>query len=56
MKKNNRWLIKSIFGIGLTSLFSDMGHGMTTAVLPIFLTTLGWTAATLLGGTVLFMV
>jgi len=29
MKKNN-WLTRSILGIGLTSLFSDMGHEMTT--------------------------
>ena len=46
MKKNS-WLTKSIFGIGLTSLFSDMGHEMTTAILPMFLATLGGTAATL---------
>jgi MFS family permease len=47
MKKNNAWLTKSIFGIGLTSLFSDMGHEMTTAILPMFLATIGGTAATL---------
>lgn len=47
MRKNHGWLTKSIFGIGLTSLFSDMGHEMTTAVLPMFLATLGGTAATL---------
>ena len=46
MKKNN-WLTKSIIGIGLTSLFSDMGHEMTTAILPMFLATVGGTAATL---------
>ncbi len=44
--KNNR-LTKSIIGIGLTSLFSDMGHEMTTAILPMFLVTVGGTAATL---------
>jgi MFS family permease len=44
---NNRWLTRSILGIGLTSLFSDMGHEMTTAVLPMFLVTVGGTAATL---------
>ena len=43
----NNWLTKSIIGIGLTSLFSDMGHEMTTAILPMFLTTVGGTAATL---------
>lgn len=43
----NNWLTKSIIGIGLTSLFSDMGHEMTTAILPMFLATIGGTAATL---------
>jgi MFS family permease len=47
VKKNNKWLTRSIFGIGLTSLFSDMGHEMTTAILPMFLATIGGTAATL---------
>jgi len=42
-----RWLTKSVFGMGFTSFFSDMGHEMTTTVLPIFLTTIGGTAATL---------
>lgn len=46
MKKNS-WLTKSILGIGLTSLLSDMGHEMTTAILPVFLATIGGTAATL---------
>ncbi|MFN3478934.1 MAG: MFS transporter [Thermodesulfovibrionales bacterium] len=46
MRKNN-WLTRSILGIGLTSLFSDMGHEMTTAILPMFLATIGGTAATL---------
>ena len=46
MKKNS-WLTRSILGIGLTSLFSDMGHEMTTAILPVFLATIGGTAATL---------
>ncbi|MEP9409889.1 MAG: MFS transporter [Candidatus Brocadia sp.] len=43
----NDWLTKSIIGIGLTSLFSDMGHEMTTAILPMFLATVGGNAATL---------
>ena len=46
MKKNS-WLTKSILGIGLTSLLSDMGHEMTTAILPVFLATIEGTAATL---------
>jgi MFS family permease len=45
--KKNSWLTKSILGIGLTSLLSDMGHEMTTAILPVFLATIGGTAATL---------
>ncbi len=32
------WLNRNILGLGLASLFSDMSHEMTTAVLPIFLT------------------
>ncbi len=43
----NNWLTKSIIGIGLTSLFSDMGLEMTTAILPMFLATIGGNAATL---------
>jgi len=43
----NRWLTRSLLGIGLTSLLSDMGHEMTTAILPMFLATIGGTAATL---------
>ncbi|WP_333653189.1 MFS transporter [Dissulfurispira sp.] len=46
MRKNS-WLTRSIIGIGLTSLFSDMGHEMTTAILPMFLATIGGTATTL---------
>jgi len=34
------WLNKNIFGLGLTSFFSDMSHEMTTAVLPAFLVSL----------------
>jgi MFS family permease len=45
--KKNSWLTRSILGIGLTSLLSDMGHEMTTAVLPMFLASVGGTAATL---------
>jgi len=47
LMKNNSWLTRSILGIGLTSLLSDMGHEMTTAILPMFLITIGGTAATL---------
>lgn len=42
-----KWLTRSVLGLGLTSLFSDMGHEMVTAILPMFLTTVGGSAATL---------
>ncbi len=45
--QKNRWLTKSVLGMGITSLLSDAGHEMTTAVLPMFLATIGGTAATL---------
>lgn len=44
---NNSWLTRSLLGIGLTSLLSDMGHEMTTAILPMFLASIGGTSATL---------
>ena len=31
-----RWLTRNVVAIGLLSLFSDMGHELTTAVLPLF--------------------
>jgi len=31
------WLTRSVVGIGLASLFSDLSHEMATAVLPFFL-------------------
>jgi MFS family permease len=36
-----RWLTRNVVAIGLLSLFSDMGHELTTAVLPLFLATFG---------------
>ena len=36
-RKSGGWLNRNIRGMGLASLFSDMSHEMTTAVLPIFL-------------------
>lgn len=45
--RNGRWLTRGVLGIGLTSLFSDMSHEMATAILPMFLATIGGTAATL---------
>ena len=35
------WLNRNVVGMGLTSLLSDAGHEMATAVLPGFLTALG---------------
>lgn len=42
-----RWLTRNVFAIGMLSLFSDMGHELTTAVLPLFLATFGGVAAAL---------
>jgi MFS family permease len=42
-----RWLTRNVFAIGMLSLFSDMGHELTTAVLPLFLATFGGGAAAL---------
>jgi len=38
--KKSSWLNKNIFGVGLTSFFSDTSHEMTTVVLPSFLVNL----------------
>lgn len=40
-----RWLTRNVFAIGMLSLFSDMGHEMLTAVLPLFLVQFGGAAA-----------
>src|ERR1700736_1886032 len=36
-----RWLTPGVLGIGLASLFSDWGHEAATAILPVFLPSLG---------------
>lgn len=41
------WLTRNVFAIGMLSLFSDMGHELTTAVLPLFLASFGGGAAAL---------
>ena len=41
------WLNRNVVGMGLTSLLSDAGHEMATAVLPGFLAVLGVSAAAL---------
>jgi MFS family permease len=38
---SNRWLNRSVLGIGLASLFSDWGHEAATAILPAFIASLG---------------
>jgi MFS family permease len=40
-RQQRRWLTRNVIAIGMLSLFSDMGHELTTAVLPLFLATLG---------------
>ena len=42
-----RWLTRNVFAIGMLSLFSDMGHELATAVLPLFLATFGGGATAL---------
>jgi len=42
-----RWLTRNVIAIGVLSLFSDMGHELTTAVLPLFLATFSGGAAAL---------
>jgi MFS family permease len=36
-RSKSAWLTRSVLGIGLASLFSDLGHEMATTVLPLFL-------------------
>lgn len=42
-----KWLNRNVLGFGLTSLLSDFGHEMATAVLPQFMQAIGSTAAAL---------
>ncbi|MGO9831664.1 MAG: MFS transporter [Myxococcaceae bacterium] len=42
-----RWLNRSVLGIGIASLLSDVGHEMATAVLPLLVVTLGGASAAL---------
>jgi MFS family permease len=42
-----RWLTRNVFAIGMLSLFSDAGHELTTAILPLFLATFSGGAAAL---------
>lgn len=41
------WLNRNILGMGLASLLSDFGHEMATAILPLFIVTIGASPAAL---------
>jgi MFS family permease len=41
------WLTRNVFAIGMLSLFSDTGHELTTAILPLFLQSFGGGAVAL---------
>ena len=43
----SRWLNRSVLGIGLASLFSDVGHEMATTAMPALLVSLGASSALL---------
>jgi len=42
-----RWLTRNVWAMAMLSLFSDMGHELITAVLPVFLASFGGGAAAL---------
>lgn len=42
-----RWLSRNIFGIGVTSFFSDLSHETATTILPVFLISIGASASAL---------
>jgi len=42
-----RWLNRNVAGMALASFFSDFGHEMATAILPMFLVSVGASAAAL---------
>ena len=44
-KKPQRWLNRTVVGIGLASLFSDWSHEIATTILPAFLASMGAAAA-----------
>lgn len=46
-EERGRWLNRNVLGMGITSFFSDFGHEMATAILPMFLLTIGGSAAAL---------
>jgi MFS family permease len=46
-KLGQSWLNRNVIGMGLSSLFSDWGHEMATAILPLFIVTIGASPAAL---------
>lgn len=42
-----RWLNRTVLGVGLASLFSDVGHEMATTAMPVLLASLGASSAIL---------
>jgi hypothetical protein len=42
--KGRRWLNRTLFGVGLASLFSDSSHEIATTLMPAFLASMGVTA------------
>ena len=46
-RRPGRWLNATVLGIGLASLFSDVGHEMATTAMPALLATLGASSAVL---------
>lgn len=47
MKQSNSWVTKTVVGIVVATFFSDVGHEMVTAVLPLYLAGIGLGAAAL---------
>lgn len=45
--KSNKWLNPTVLGIGLASLFSDVGHEMATSAMPALLASVGANSAAL---------
>lgn len=46
-QKPRRWLNQTVLGIGVASLFSDVGHEMATAAMPILMASIGASSAAL---------
>lgn len=46
-RSSKRWVTRSVVGIVLATFFSDVGHEMVTAVLPLYLSSVGLGAAAL---------